>query len=93
MMPRDSVYGDWPASGEIDIVESKGNKVTSNLQDNGNAVRSSLHWGPGTGLDRYELTTQINRRRHDYYTAKSFTFGMDVSFILIHELLVSSAAR
>lgn len=23
MMPRDSVYGEWPASGEIDIVESK----------------------------------------------------------------------
>jgi len=25
MMPENSVYGDWPASGEIDIVESKGN--------------------------------------------------------------------
>ena len=25
MMPEDSVYGDWPASGEIDIAESRGN--------------------------------------------------------------------
>ena len=25
MMPEDSVYGDWPASGEIDLAESKGN--------------------------------------------------------------------
>lgn len=25
MMPEASVYGDWPASGEIDIMESRGN--------------------------------------------------------------------
>lgn len=25
MMPEDSVYGDWPASGEIDLAESRGN--------------------------------------------------------------------
>lgn len=25
MMPQDNVYGDWPASGEIDIAESRGN--------------------------------------------------------------------
>ncbi len=25
MMPRDSVYGEWPKSGEIDIFEGKGN--------------------------------------------------------------------
>jgi beta-glucanase (GH16 family) len=25
MMPEDSVYGTWPQSGEIDIMESRGN--------------------------------------------------------------------
>jgi hypothetical protein len=25
MMPESSVYGPWPASGEIDLAESKGN--------------------------------------------------------------------
>lgn len=25
MMPEGSVYGPWPASGEIDLAESKGN--------------------------------------------------------------------
>jgi hypothetical protein len=25
MMPEDSVYGPWPASGEIDLAECKGN--------------------------------------------------------------------
>jgi len=49
MLPRDWVYGDWPRSGEIDIMESKGN---DNLMD-GNGVNvgntlvgSTLHWGP-----------------------------------------------
>jgi len=26
MMPRDSSYGGWPTSGEIDIMESRGNR-------------------------------------------------------------------
>lgn len=25
MMPEEDVYGSWPLSGEIDIMESKGN--------------------------------------------------------------------
>jgi hypothetical protein len=25
MMPEDSVYGEWPASGEIDLAEVRGN--------------------------------------------------------------------
>lgn len=25
MMPEESVYGEWPRSGEIDIMESRGN--------------------------------------------------------------------
>lgn len=26
MMPQESAYGEWPASGEIDIMESRGNR-------------------------------------------------------------------
>ena len=25
MLPRDNQYGDWPSSGEVDIMESRGN--------------------------------------------------------------------
>ena len=28
MLPTDNQYGDWPASGEIDIMESRGNPCT-----------------------------------------------------------------
>jgi beta-glucanase (GH16 family) len=48
MMPEDSVYGPWPASGEIDIMESRGNDVRYNVDghDRGRDVYSStLHWG------------------------------------------------
>lgn len=48
MMPEDSVYGPWPASGEIDIMESRGNDVSYNVggQDRGRDIYSStLHWG------------------------------------------------
>jgi len=66
MMPRDSVYGDWPASGEIDIVESKGNPVQHVNDETRNTVRSSLHWGPASGLDRYSKTTDVVKRELTY---------------------------
>jgi len=47
MMPKDYLYGIWPASGEIDIVESRGN-VGYPLEDGGGpeSFGSTLHWGP-----------------------------------------------
>jgi beta-glucanase (GH16 family) len=37
MMPRDSVYGSWAASGEIDVMENKGSAPT--------VVGGTLHYG------------------------------------------------
>jgi beta-glucanase (GH16 family) len=44
MMPEDDVYGQWPASGEIDIMESRGNDVyyPGGGKDQ---FSSTLHWG------------------------------------------------
>lgn len=50
MMPRDSVYGGWPASGELDIMESKGNQEWTN------SIGSTLHWGPDWSQNRWYLT-------------------------------------
>ncbi|KAL6404442.1 hypothetical protein AUP68_13834 [Ilyonectria robusta] len=44
MMPQDSVYGDWPRSGEIDIAELRGNDAEEYPLGN-NIVTSALHWG------------------------------------------------
>ena len=45
MLPENNTYGSWPASGEIDIVEARGNKPTYPAQGS-NYVRSSLNYGP-----------------------------------------------
>jgi beta-glucanase (GH16 family) len=37
MMPRDSVYGGWAASGEIDVMENKGNSY--------NVIGGTIHFG------------------------------------------------
>jgi beta-glucanase (GH16 family) len=44
MMPEDSVYGTWPLSGEIDIMESRGNDRSYAGQGR-NSFMSTLHWG------------------------------------------------
>ena len=45
MSPNESVYGSWPRSGEIDIVETKG----SNL----NYAAADAHWGLSTGYKKH----------------------------------------
>jgi beta-glucanase (GH16 family) len=43
MMPENSTYGEWPKSGEIDIMESRGN--TPGYSAGGRDVyTSTLHW-------------------------------------------------
>ena len=58
MLPTDYVYGGWPRSGEIDIVESRGN---ADFSCGGNPIGrqlagSTLHWGPDPGQNRWDLT-------------------------------------
>ena len=45
LLPRHNQYGGWPASGEIDIMESRGNP-TSYAPGGSNVYGSTLHWGP-----------------------------------------------
>jgi len=52
MMPSKSVYGGWPRSGEIDIMESRGNDGDLGV----NTVSSTLHWGPSWDQNRFSLT-------------------------------------
>lgn len=56
MLPADEAYGGWPASGEIDIMESRGNDASCEAGGN-NKFASTLHWGPNYDANKYELTT------------------------------------
>ncbi|KAF9347558.1 hypothetical protein BGX26_000967 [Mortierella sp. AD094] len=55
MLPSNYHYGSWPASGEIDIVESRGNGPE--YPGGGiDKVASTLHWGPSYEFNRFEMT-------------------------------------
>ncbi|XP_069166427.1 beta-1,3-glucan-binding protein [Procambarus clarkii] len=66
LAPRDSRYGAWPASGEVDIVESRGNTEYGNLGHQ--YAGSTLHWGPNPQANMYPKT-------HKTYSANDGSFG------------------
>ncbi|KZF20767.1 glycoside hydrolase family 16 protein [Xylona heveae TC161] len=78
MLPVDSVYGEWPQSGEIDIVESRGNNYTYS-QGGNNIVSSALHWGPNTANDAWWRTNVKREALHTTYAKKAHTFGLEWS--------------
>lgn len=58
MMPQDAVYGEWPASGELDLVETRGN-APGYLSGGRDTMQASIHAAPiGT-------TPGISRLRQD----------------------------
>nr|AFR46662.1 gram-negative bacteria binding protein [Parcoblatta sp. PS] len=56
LLPRYNMYGSWPGSGEIDLMEGRGNKnLVVNGQNIGTELSSStLHFGPFWPLNGYE---------------------------------------
>ncbi|KAF5339550.1 hypothetical protein D9611_011422 [Ephemerocybe angulata] len=62
MLPEDTQkYGKWPMSGEIDILEARGNAPTYPRQGS-NYVRSSLNYGPLPSLYRQLYGWQSQKR-------------------------------
>ncbi|KAI5922351.1 glucan 1,3-beta-glucosidase [Camillea tinctor] len=78
MLPVEDTYGAWPASGEIDIVESRGNNYTY-AQGGNNIVSSALHWGPDTANDAWWRTNVKREALHTTYSAGFNTFGVEWS--------------
>jgi beta-glucanase (GH16 family) len=78
MLPVKDTYGPWPASGEIDIVESRGNNYTY-AQGGNNIVSSALHWGPDPANDAWWRTNVKRNALHTTYAATEHTFGLEWS--------------
>lgn len=78
MLPVNDTYGPWPASGEIDIVESRGNNYTY-AQGGNNIASSALHWGPSPGDDAWWRTNNKRPALHTTYAAGFNTFGLEWS--------------
>ena len=71
LMPRDNAYGTWPASGEIDVMESRSNYGPGYIGPAGERLGndeflSTLHWGPAWNMNAWALTTnQTDWLRHN----------------------------
>ena len=78
MLPVEDTYGPWPASGEIDILESRGNDHTY-PQGGNNIVSSALHWGPNAEHDAWWRTTTKRSALHTTYSDRFHTFGLEWS--------------
>ncbi|KAF3283187.1 hypothetical protein TWF970_001166 [Orbilia oligospora] len=76
MMPAYSVYGTWPASGEIDIVESRGNNYDF-PQGGRDHFGSALHWGPYPGVDAYWRTMGQTTLKRSDFSKEFYTFGLE----------------
>jgi hypothetical protein len=78
MLPVDNKYGEWPKSGEIDIMEGRGNNHTY-AQGGNNIVSSTLHFGPNSDNDGWWRNNVKRDALHTTYAAGWHTFGLEVS--------------
>jgi beta-glucanase (GH16 family) len=78
MLPVKAKYGEWPQSGEIDIMESRGNNYTY-PQGGNNIMSSALHLGPDSTLDAWWKNNAKRRALHTTYANGFHTFGLEWS--------------
>jgi beta-glucanase (GH16 family) len=78
LMPVDSAYGIWPRSGEIDIIQSRGNDPKT-YPGGRDWVSSALHWGIDLDRDAVQQTTGLHWLRRSDYSLDFHTFGMEWS--------------
>ncbi|XP_021378188.1 beta-1,3-glucan-binding protein-like [Mizuhopecten yessoensis] len=64
LIPSDSHYGGWPRSGDIDIIESRGNTkaVINGVNQGVNQLVSKLNWGPDYRHNAADKTTEYARK-------------------------------
>lgn len=75
-MPTESVYGVWPNSGEIDIMESRGNDPKT-YPDGRDTFMSTIHWGPNSLLDAYWRKTVLVRQWRDDFSQEFHKYSME----------------
>ncbi|KAJ3144668.1 hypothetical protein HK101_002623 [Irineochytrium annulatum] len=75
MLPKNGAYGQWPSSGEIDIMESRGNAASYPSGGN-NQFSSTLHWGPNYFLNRYAQTHKEFTLPSGSFADSFHTFGL-----------------
>lgn len=88
MLPVEETYGAWPLSGEIDILESRGNNHSYPLGGN-NIISSTLHWGPDLANDAWWRTYGKTDSLMTTFAKTFHTFGLEWSEQYIYMYLDS----
>lgn len=75
-MPATDVYGGWPRSGEINIINARGNPPGYG-ELGSDYMQSALHWGPNKLFDSYYLSWGIRRDKVSGYANGFRTYTME----------------
>ena len=68
LLPKSERYGGWPASGEIDLMESRGNVNLTDIVGRNigvNQFGSTVHFGPNWKYDSYSHTHYTKNAKTD----------------------------
>ncbi|KAJ7505616.1 concanavalin A-like lectin/glucanase domain-containing protein [Mycena galericulata] len=76
MLPVTNTYGPWPASGEIDIVESRGNGIEYTYRG-ANYVQGALNWGPTPSLNGVGHSYSWWTTRRDKFSSGFHTYALE----------------
>ncbi|KAF7778415.1 CAZyme family GH16 [Agaricus bisporus var. burnettii] len=76
MLPKDEVYGPWPLSGEIDILESRGNNIRYTARGS-NYVQGSLNWGPTQILNGVSKSYSWWQERRKSFGSEFRTYALE----------------
>ncbi|XP_071799731.1 beta-1,3-glucan-binding protein-like isoform X2 [Asterias amurensis] len=98
LLPKRNGYGGWPASGEIDMVESRGNRnlFDSNGVNAGvNQMGSTMHWGPYWPFNAWPKTHATKNLATGHFGDAFHKYGMEwtsngLKFFVDDELLLNA---
>jgi len=78
LLPKYSVYGPWPNSGEIDLVEIRGNRALYDGSVNVGYQQAgqTMHFGPAWNVNGWE-TTHFNRNRIPGWSENFHTYRLE----------------
>lgn len=83
LLPAQSIYGDWPQSGGIDIMQSRGNNH-SYVHGGNDVVASCLHFGPDQKSDGWWRNFVKSKAHRGTFTDKFHRFGVEVSILFLY---------
>lgn len=101
LMPRDSVYGDWPRSGEIDVMESRGNRnfyePNSGANLGAEQAASAIHFGPSAEYKNpwdmgHNSRNRVPRWDEGFHTYRLVWTPNSLEFLYDNELILNIPA-